>query len=197
MSLFVDKNHRRKSPIAIAGFFATVLFLCVYGVLYALLAEPLYRHVALSSPAATNVAHALIISLAGTALCGLLFLLKDKRVALFGFVGLAVVLVMFYVAAFLMEDSRRDMMLPLITLYGLAPALVGNAAAWPLYLKLRKTHPLPQQKTLREEIREAAEKSGGRVVRKAPQEEPAGAARRASPEEDAMLLYGDDGENAG
>ena len=30
MSLFVDKNHRRKSPIAIAGFFATVLFLCVY-----------------------------------------------------------------------------------------------------------------------------------------------------------------------
>ena len=79
MSLFVDKNHRRKSPTAIAGFFATVLFLCVYGVLYALLAEPLYRHVALSSPAATNVAHALIISLAGTALCGLLFLLKEKR----------------------------------------------------------------------------------------------------------------------
>ena len=52
MSLFVDKNHRRKSPIAIAGFFATLLDLCIYGVLYALLAEPLYRHVALSSPAA-------------------------------------------------------------------------------------------------------------------------------------------------
>ena len=75
--------------------------------------------------------------------------------------------------------------------------LLGNAVAWPLYLRLRETHPLPQQKTLREEIREAAEKSGGKVVRKAPQEEPAGAARRSSPEEDAMLLYGDDGENAG
>ena len=35
MSLFVDKNHRRKSPIAIAGFFATLLDLCIYGVLYA------------------------------------------------------------------------------------------------------------------------------------------------------------------
>ena len=194
MNLFIDKNHRRKSPIAIAGFFATLLDLCIYGVLYTLLAEPLYRYVALSSPAATNVAHALIISLAGTALCGLLFLLKDKRVALFGFVGLAVVLVMFYVAAFLMEDSRRDMMLPLITLYGLAPALVGNAAAWPLYLKLRKTHPLPQPKTLREEIREAAGTSGSPAVHAAPPS--AAAASRRSPEEDAMLLYGDDGDSA-
>ena len=43
MNLFIDKNHRRKSPIAIAGFFATLLDLCIYGVLYTLLAEPLYR----------------------------------------------------------------------------------------------------------------------------------------------------------
>ena len=42
MNLFIDKNHRRKSPIAIAGFFATLLDLCIYGVLYTLLAEPLY-----------------------------------------------------------------------------------------------------------------------------------------------------------
>ena len=41
MNLFIDKNHRRKSPIAIAGFFATLLDLCIYGVLYTLLAEPL------------------------------------------------------------------------------------------------------------------------------------------------------------
>ena len=35
MNLFIDKNHRRKSPIAIAGFFfATLLDLCIYGVLY-------------------------------------------------------------------------------------------------------------------------------------------------------------------
>ena len=127
----------------------------------------------------------------------LLFLLPDKRVAAYGFAGLAVALVMFYIGALLLDADQRDTMLQVITLYGLAPALLGNAVAWPLYLRLRKTHPLPQQKTLREEIREAAEKSGGRVVRKAPQEEPAGAARRASPEEDAMLLYGDDGENAG
>ena len=102
MSLFVDKNHRRKSPIAIAGFFATLLDLCIYGVLYALLAEPLYRHLTLSSAAATNAVHTLIIALVGTAIGSLLFLLRDKRVALFGFVGLAVVLVMFYIAAWML-----------------------------------------------------------------------------------------------
>ena len=99
MNLFIDKNHRRKSPIAIAGFFATLLDLCIYGVLYTLLAEPLYRQLTLPSTAATNAVHTLIIALAGTAIGSLLFLLRDKRVALFGFVGLAVVLVMFYFAA--------------------------------------------------------------------------------------------------
>ena len=105
MNLFIDKNHRRKSPIAIAGFFATLLDLCIYGVLYTLLAEPLYRQLTLPSTAATNAVHTLIIALAGTAIGSLLFLLRDKRVALFGFVGLAVVLVMFYFAAWMLDTA--------------------------------------------------------------------------------------------
>lgn len=156
MNLFIDKNHRRKSPIAIAGFFATLLDLCIYGVLYTLLAEPLYRQLTLPSTAATNAVHTLIIALAGTAIGSLLFLLRDKRVALFGFVGLAVVLVMFYFVAWMLDTDQRATMVQLITLYGVAPALIGNAVAWPVYLKLRKTHPLPVQKTLQEEMREAA-----------------------------------------
>ena len=140
MNLFIDKNHRRKSPIAIAGFFATLLDLCIYGVLYTLLAEPLYRQLTLPSTAATNAVHTLIIALAGTAIGSLLFLLRDKRVALFGFVGLAVVLVMFYFAAWMLDTDQRATMVQLITLYGVAPALIGNAVAWPVYLKLRKTH---------------------------------------------------------
>ena len=195
MNLFIDKNHRRKSPIAIAGFFATLLDLCIYGVLYALLAEPLYRHLTLSSAAATNAVHTLIIALAGTAIGSLLFLLRDKRVALFGFVGLAVVLVMFYIAAWMLDADQRATMVQLITLYGVAPALIGNAVAWPVYLRLRKTHPLPAQKTLREEIREAA---GTKAA--APKPHPAAPAAeeppRRSPQEDAMLLF-EDGEDAG
>ena len=80
MNLFIDKNHRRKSPIAIAGFFATLLDLCIYGVLYALLAEPLYRHLTLSSAAATNAVHTLIIALVGTAIGSLLFRYAQKTI---------------------------------------------------------------------------------------------------------------------
>ena len=177
------------------AFFATLLDLCIYGVLYALLAEPLYRHLTLSSAAATNAVHTLIIALVGTAIGSLLFLLRDKRVALFGFVGLAVVLVMFYIAAWMLDADQRAAMVQLITLYGVAPALIGNAVAWPVYLRLRKTHPLPAQKTLREEIREAA---GTKAA--APKPHPAAPAAeeppRRSPQEDAMLLF-EDGEDAG
>ena len=179
MNLFIDKNHRRKSPIAIAGFFATLLDLCIYGVLYTLLAEPLYRQLTLPSTAATNAVHTLIIALAG-----------------FGFVGLAVVLVMFYFAAWMLDTDQRATMVQLITLYGVAPALIGNAVAWPVYLKLRKTHPLPVQKTLQEEMREAA----GTKADAAPKAHPAAPAAeerpRRSPQEDAMLLF-EDGEDAG
>ena len=196
MNLFIDKNHRRKSPIAIAGFFATLLDLCIYGVLYTLLAEPLYRQLTLPSTAATNAVHTLIIALAGTAIGSLLFLLRDKRLALFGFVGLAVVLVMFYFAAWMLDTDQRATMVQLITLYGVAPALIGNAVAWPVYLKLRKTHPLPVQKTLQEEMREAA----GTKADAAPKAHPAAPAAeerpQRSPQEDAMLLF-EDGEDAG
>lgn len=196
MNLFIDKNHRRKSPIAIAGFFATLLDLCIYGVLYTLLAEPLYRQLTLPSTAATNAVHTLIIALVGTAIGSLLFLLRDKRVALFGFVGLAVVLVMFYFAAWMLDTDQRATMVQLITLYGVAPALIGNAVAWPVYLMLRKTHPLPVQKTLQEEMREAA----GTKADAAPKAHPAAPAAeerpRRSPQEDAMLLF-EDGEDAG
>lgn len=174
MSLFIDKHNRRKSPVALAAFGATLLDLCVFGLLYALLAEPLYRTVVLGSGLATTVVHALIIAALGTAVCCLLFLLKDKRVAPFSFAGLAVVLCMFYAAAMLLEPGARGNMLTLITLYGLAPVLLGNAAAWPIYLKIKRENPaLNHRKTIQEELREAAAKeaakqAGKRPVRPAP-----------------------------
>lgn len=42
MSLFIDKHNRRKSPLALAAFGAALLYFCVFGFLYAVLAEPLY-----------------------------------------------------------------------------------------------------------------------------------------------------------
>ena len=159
MSFFIDRFNRRKSPIALAAFGAALLYAVIFGVLYALLAEPLYHAVSLGSPTATTVCHTVIIAVIGTAVCCLLFLLKDKRVAPYGFFGLAVVLGMFYAAAILLEGDARSLMLYIITIYGLAPVLVGNAVTWPIYLKMKRRNPaLNHRKTISEELREAMEK---------------------------------------
>lgn len=168
MSFFIDRFNRRKSPIALAAFGAALLYAVIFGVLYALLAEPLYHAVSLGSPTATTVCHTVIIAVIGTAVCCLLFLLKDKRVAPYGFFGLAVVLGMFYAAAILLEGDARSLMLYLITIYGLAPVLVGNAVTWPIYLKMKRDNPaLNHRKTITEELQEAVAKESAKKQRSA------------------------------
>ena len=168
MSFFVDRFNRRKSPLALAAFGAALLDLAVFGLLYAFLAKPLNDAVSLGSAAATLVVQALIIAVLGTAVCCLLFLLKDKRVAPYGFFGLAVALCMFYAAALLLEDDARSLMLYLITIYGLAPVLVGNAVTWPIYLKIKRDNPaLNHRKTISEELRDAVEKEAAKKQRSA------------------------------
>ena len=168
MSFFVDRFNRRKSPLALAAFGAALLDLAVFGLLYAFLAKPLNDAVSLGSTAATLVVQALIIAVLGTAVCCLLFLLKDKRVAPYGFLGLAVLLLVFYAVAFLLEEDARPLMLYIITLYGLAPVLGGNAVTWPIYLKIKRDNPaLNQRKTISEELRDAVEKEAAKKQRSA------------------------------
>lgn len=156
MNLFVDKNKRRKSPISLVAFVTALGYCLLFGALYALLAEPLYYSIALPSLFLTNAAHSLIVAVIGTTICCLLFLLKDKRVAPYGFAGLFVVLCMFYAASTMQLKEDRSIMLPIITAYGLAPVLVGNAVTWPIYLKYKRANPAPEhKKTIREEFREA------------------------------------------
>ena len=167
MSLFIDKHNRRKSPLALAAFGAALLYFCVFGFLYAVLAEPLYGHVRLGSPAATTAAHSVIIALVGTAACCLLFLLEDKRVAPLGFAGLTVVLGMFYAAALMLEGEARSLMIQLITMYGLSPVLIGNAVARPIYFKMKKAAPTPKRrKTVQQELMEAAAREAEKQERK-------------------------------
>ena len=219
MSFFIDRFNRRKSPLALAAFGAALLDMAVFGLLYAFLAKPLNDAVSLGSTAATLVVQALIIAVLGTAICCLLFLLKDKRVAPYSFLGLAMLLLVFYAVAFLLEEEARPLMLYLITLYGLAPVLVGNAVTWPIYLKIKRANPaLNHRKTIAEELREAVEKENAKkAARPQPAEaepsvpdpsepEPAATVEDAmfglqadrspfasrSAQEEAMLLYEDD-----
>lgn len=183
MSLFIDKHNRRKSPLALAAFGAALAYLCIFGVLYAVLAKPLYDHVRLGSSAATVTAHSIVIALAGAAICCLFFLLRDKRVAPLGFAGLAVILCMFYAAALMLEAAERSLMLQLITMYGLAPVLVGNAVAWPVYRKLRQGNPAPKRrKTIQQELLEAVAEESAKQKRKNPRQEEAAQAAKEEAE---------------
>lgn len=202
MSLFVDKHNRRKSPLALAAFGAALLYVLVFGALYAVLAEPLYRCVRLGSPAASTAVHSAIIALAGTAVGCLLFALEDKRIAPLGFAGLAVILGMFYAAALMLEGEARGPMLQLVTMYGLLPVLVGNAVAWPLYCRLKRSAPAPKEKkTIRQELLEAAAQASPPSAPKPPEapgpESAGGPGSARSEEEEAMRLYMDDDDETG
>ena len=190
MSFFIDRFNRRKSPIALAAFAAAMLYLFIFGVLYGLLAAPLYRAVSLGTPAATTAVHSLIIAAIGTAVCCLLFLLKDKRVAPYGFCGLAVALCMFYAAAFLLDGLARSNMLYLITAYGLAPVLVGNAVTWPIYWRMKRSNPaLNRRKTIAEELKDAVAKEAAKHPAPPEQPQPAkpASSERAEPSGDALF----------
>ena len=163
MSFFIDQKNRRKSPIILAALGAALLDLAVFGICYALLTEPLYHAVRLGGEIATTAVHTLIIALAGTAVCCLQFLLPEKRVAPYGFAGLAVVFMMFCAAALMLDAPARGNMLRLIAMFGLAPILAGNAVTWPIYLKMKRANPaLNHRKTIQEELQEALEKEAAK-----------------------------------
>lgn len=220
MSIFVDKHNRRKTAIALTAFCLGFVFAVLFVALSILLAEPLYHVVRLGSGAVTTAVHSILVALLGTAICCVAFLLKDKRIAPYSFVGLAVWLCMFYAAAFLLEGEARAYMARTITMFGLAPVLVGNAVTWPIYLKIKRGDPaLNHRKTLREELKEAVEQEAAKHPQdaEAPAEElcpdpegpeitaaeamfgpEAGGAYRPSSrsaEEEAMLFYEDEEEN--
>ena len=125
MSLFLTKEGKRKSPMAVTVFFVDLLFCLVFGGAYALLTEPLHSLLPLGGGMPETVLHCLIIAVIGTAVCCVLFLLPDKRIVPYSFAGLPV------------EADLRGMMVYVTLLYTLLPILIGNLAAWTIYFKLR------------------------------------------------------------
>lgn len=120
MALFVTKDGRRKSPMALTCFFVVILYCIVFALAYAL------------------------IAIAGTAVCCLLFFLPDKRIVPYSFAGLPVVTLMLCAAATQLGAAERDMMLYVTLLYTLMPVVVGNLVSWALYLRFWRRRPSQQ-----------------------------------------------------
>ena len=131
MALFVTKEGKRKSPMAVTCFFVDLLFCLVFGGMYALLTGVLHDHLPLGGGMAENWIHCGLIAVVGTAVCCILFLLP-------------VITIMCVVAAFQLEPAARNMMLYVTFLYTLMPSLVGNAVSWTVYFKLCK-NPMPRR----------------------------------------------------
>ena len=137
MSLFLTKEGKRKSPMAVTCFFVDLLFCLVFGGAYALLTEPLHNLLPLGGGMPETVLHRLITAVIGTAVCCVLFLLPDKRIVPYSFASLPVVTIMFLVASLQLDAELRGMMVYVTLLYTLLPILIGNLAAWTIYFKLR------------------------------------------------------------
>lgn len=112
--------------------------------MYALLTGVLLDNLPLGGGMAENWIHCGLISVVGTAVCCILFLLPDKRIVPYSFASLPVITIMCVVAAFQLEPAARNMMLYVTFLYTLMPILVGNAVSWTLYFKLYKK-PMPRR----------------------------------------------------
>lgn len=85
MALFVTKEGKRKSPMAVTCFFVDLLFCLVFGGMYALLTGVLHDHLPLGGGMAENWIHCGLIAVVGTAVCCILFLLPDKRIVPYSF----------------------------------------------------------------------------------------------------------------
>lgn len=135
MAFFIDKKGKRKSPFALAIFFAVLAFCLIYFVAFAFLTEPLHRLFGIQNPLTETVVLDLIISGIGTAACCLLFFLPDKRIVPYAFAAYPIVMVFFAVAALGMNVVKQSVILSLILLYALVPAVFGNTVSWVLYRK--------------------------------------------------------------
>lgn len=138
MALFVTKEGKRKSTIALTCFFVAFLFIAVFAALYMLLTEPLYQYVSWGSDAADGALHCIIIGVLGTVICCSLFFLRDKRIVPYSFAGLLGFMLLCCLLTLHLEASQRSVMLYVIMLYALAPVAIGNVVSWTIYWSLKR-----------------------------------------------------------
>ena len=155
MGFLTDSEGKKRSTFLLFVFLLTLLYIGLYFLSYFYLAEPLYTWIHFNSELWTTFVHAGIISLVGTLVCCLAFLLPDKKMAPCGFAGVAFVFCLFLVVSLLRNTEDRLYMLKMICMYGAGPSVIGNLISWPVYHAfVRHGYEKPKAKTLEQEIRE-------------------------------------------
>lgn len=133
MSLFVNKDKTLKTPIALITFSMAIVFSFIYGLLYAFLTEPLHTYVKVGNEISSSIIHSIIIALIGTIFCMIFFLLPDKRIVPGAFGFMSLFLVIAYLLIFLLESNTRSIIAYAVSLYALAPVILGNIVSWSIF----------------------------------------------------------------
>lgn len=132
-NLFLNEDKTRKSPLAVYVFMVGLVYCAVFGVLFALLTDPLHDLINTGNERVSTLIHSLIISLIGTLICCLFYLLPNKKIAMGGFGFLALLLVIGFVISFFLEEGQRYIIQQLLMLYAAGPTLVGNVVGLVAY----------------------------------------------------------------
>lgn len=135
MSLFLTKEKKPKSSVMMTCFLIGLFFCFIYGIFYSVLIDSLYRHIQLEGDILSSILHSILVSVFGTAVCCIFFILSDKRVVTGAFTFLFVFLMVAYIMIFSLDAEHQSMMAYFISIYGVCPVLIGNIVSRTIYYK--------------------------------------------------------------
>ncbi len=132
--------QKRTNTTVMMSFLLGLVFSAVYTLGYGLLTEFLYQHLSLPVPDLVNsILHAVLISALGTAVCCLGFLLPQKELVPAGYLWMTFFVTIAYLFTLVhFAGEERSSLLMALSLFCLAPVVVGNGVVWPVFHRLEQ-----------------------------------------------------------
>ena len=133
--------QKRTNTTFMMSFLLGLGFSAVYILGYGLLTEFLYLHLSLPVPDLVNsIFHAVLISALGTAICCLGFLLPKKELVPAGYLWMTFFVAVAYLFTLIhFAGEARSSLLMALSLFCLAPVMIGNGVAWPVFHHLERS----------------------------------------------------------
>ena len=127
-----ESGRREKSTVVMFSFLLGICFSAIFVLCYGVLTGVLYQYCSLPGPDLVNsLLHSVLISAVGTALCCLFFFLRRKELVPYGFLWMTFFVIVAYMfTLFHFDGGDRTNLLTALSLFCLAPVLVGNGVSW-------------------------------------------------------------------
>lgn len=144
-AFLMTENGKVKSTLLIYSLFISFLFLAVYFAAFIFLLEPLHGMTENAPIIVVYLVESLVPAIAGTAVCGLTWLLfPDKRLVPAAYVWLAVMALTVLITMMIMlegESEARTLFLRFFAMAVPAPLILGGIMSFCLYRRYLKMTP--------------------------------------------------------